>query len=203
MLHKIHKDGVDLACEDHELHVFLAEGWELVPDEPVVVHEESSVDPELRLVAMNKGGDIRLCEINQVKWMLSLGWSTVEGNENGTDERNLAGISAEGLSGPAEERGPTSGGPGREAGPDGPSDDHDPEQTRGPEADLTPVDDLTPEEAQTVKLAEAMLALDKDNDAHWTGLGLPRINHLEKVLGVKELTKADLEKAIPGFKRPE
>lgn len=194
MLIKINKNGRDLACEPDELPSFLAAGWAETPLEEVEAPVEE-VDPDLRLVAMTKDGDIRLCEIAQIKWMESLGWKPVEGT--GHDEGNGSGLTAEGQGGPAEERGPSGGRAGRDSGTDGSVDGNDSEPSDGNE------EDLTPEEAKIVKLREALLALDPKDDNVWTGLGLPRVNNLERVTGFKEITKAEIEQAVPGFKRPE
>ena len=54
-------------------------------------------------------------------------------------------------------------------------------------------------------LAEAirtvLAGLDPDDDSHWTLTGLPAMAPIEAVLG-KDVSRADVTAALPGFKRP-
>lgn len=191
------KRGTDiLRCEERQLKRYLEKGWTIYV-EPEEAPPKNIYHRETSLVSMVKDGNIRLCTVNQAARMREAGWKEAEGNDHGEHEHegDLGGSGEpEGDSSPAEERGADLGEPGSDSGPGGPEAGSHDEPPEGGE-------DL--EDEQTVKVREALLSLDPKNDDHWTGLGLPRVNVVEKIVGVPELRKADLEKAIPGFKRPE
>lgn len=51
------------------------------------------------------------------------------------------------------------------------------------------------------KVKNAVLALDVNNDAHWTQTGLPNINYLKIVSATPDLTREMVEAAVPGYNR--
>jgi len=50
-------------------------------------------------------------------------------------------------------------------------------------------------------LAEAIAALDPAVDDHWTGSGLPAMNAIEKIMGDRSVTRADVEAQAAGYNR--
>jgi hypothetical protein len=54
---------------------------------------------------------------------------------------------------------------------------------------------------RTRRVREAVAALDPENDEHWTAGGVPRIDAVEKALGRAGLTRAEVERAVPGYTR--
>jgi hypothetical protein len=53
------------------------------------------------------------------------------------------------------------------------------------------------------RLREAVTSLDSLDDENWTADGRPRIDAVEKAFGRSGVTRADVDKAAPGFIRPE
>jgi hypothetical protein len=52
------------------------------------------------------------------------------------------------------------------------------------------------------QIAEALELLDPTDDNHWTAAGLPSMDAVADALGVGGFSRADVEAANPGFKRP-
>lgn len=52
------------------------------------------------------------------------------------------------------------------------------------------------------KLARAVAALDPMDDAHWTADGKPAMVAVSQFYGATDITRADVEAAAPGFRRP-
>lgn len=53
----------------------------------------------------------------------------------------------------------------------------------------------------TAKIREALVLLDVSNTDHWTGDGLPRIDALLTLTGIKYIKRAEITDASPGFTR--
>ena len=51
------------------------------------------------------------------------------------------------------------------------------------------------------KILEALMKLDVNDDAHWTNDGLPRINIVEDILGVRNIKRVTITNAAPTFNR--
>lgn len=56
-------------------------------------------------------------------------------------------------------------------------------------------------QVQTKNLADVIKALDGKNDEHWTDAGLPAVDAVKAAFG-SDVTRAQIEKAAPGFVRP-
>jgi len=52
-----------------------------------------------------------------------------------------------------------------------------------------------------VELKRAVMALDPDNNAHWTADGLPHLTIIEEAYGSTGITRQDVEIAAPGWNR--
>lgn len=52
-----------------------------------------------------------------------------------------------------------------------------------------------------MSIAEALAQLDPENDEHWTSDGLPRIDVVQKVAGLKKLSRQEITDADPNFTR--
>lgn len=50
-------------------------------------------------------------------------------------------------------------------------------------------------------MARAIIALDPDNEDHWTEEGLPKVSVVEQAFGTAGVTRQDVESAIPGWNR--
>ena len=61
---------------------------------------------------------------------------------------------------------------------------------------------MTPEEFEG-KIKSAATQLDHENDEHWTKGGEPDIATIAKLSGIDSLKRADIDKALPDFKRQE
>lgn len=67
-----------------------------------------------------------------------------------------------------------------------------------------PKPDEQPNKLQTLgneRLAAALRQLDPENDEHWTKIGKPAMSALEQFYGSSDITRADVEAAIPDFNR--
>lgn len=53
----------------------------------------------------------------------------------------------------------------------------------------------------TQKILDALKALDVENSNHWTADGLPRLDTVKMQASDQSITREDVEKAAPGFKR--
>lgn len=51
------------------------------------------------------------------------------------------------------------------------------------------------------KLRNALLALDVNDDAHWTEKGFPKMAIVEKIYGSKDVNKEHVEFVLPGWNR--
>lgn len=51
------------------------------------------------------------------------------------------------------------------------------------------------------RIRKALGRLDRGKDAHWTGTGLPKVAAVAKLARLADLTRADIDKAAPGFTR--
>lgn len=79
--------------------------------------------------------------------------------------------------------------------PEDDGDENDNEETDGqgtPDGDGVAV-----EEVLYKQIAEAVEMLEDGNDEHWTSRGEPQMKVLEDILGTKDFTRADVEKANP------
>ena len=54
---------------------------------------------------------------------------------------------------------------------------------------------------QRDEILAAFTLLDKDNDDHWTEEGLPLVDVIAELTGIKNIKRADIEAAQPGFRR--
>lgn len=65
------------------------------------------------------------------------------------------------------------------------------------------VPELEPEPVleMSEKIAGAVRGLDPENDEHWTEAGLPAMAAVEDVVGSKDIKRADVEAAEPGWDR--
>ncbi len=52
-----------------------------------------------------------------------------------------------------------------------------------------------------MNINEALATLDPDNDAHWTGDGMPRMDVLQKLTNVPDLSRTQVTNAAPDFSR--
>ena len=57
------------------------------------------------------------------------------------------------------------------------------------------------EPEMTEKIAAAVRGLNPENDEHWTGAGLPAMAAVEDLVGSKDIKRADVEAAVPGWDR--
>lgn len=53
----------------------------------------------------------------------------------------------------------------------------------------------------TDPMVKAVLSLDPANDEHWTGQGKPAMSAVEKAFGSADITRADVDKAMPDWDR--
>lgn len=82
-------------------------------------------------------------------------------------------------------------------------DDLDDDDSDDPDEDDDPEDDDPDEDdADETSIGDVLEQLDPANDDHWTEAGLPAMAVVEKLLG-RNVSRADVEAAAPGFKRPE
>ncbi len=58
-----------------------------------------------------------------------------------------------------------------------------------------------PGDGQEGPVAAALRQLDPANDEHWTADGKPKMAAVEAVLGRSDVTRADVDAALPGFNR--
>lgn len=56
-------------------------------------------------------------------------------------------------------------------------------------------------EFRTGRIVESVKALDSNNDEHWTADGRPRMDAVEKAFGSADISRADVELALPSFNR--
>lgn len=54
---------------------------------------------------------------------------------------------------------------------------------------------------QVLKIQDSLKALDPTADDHWTDAGLPRVDAIATATGIPNVTRKDIEKAIPGWNR--
>jgi len=138
---KIVKEGEYLLVEEHHLERFLPEGWEIEKEEEILeVPDREGVKTEL--VSLEKDGDIRLYEINQVKAAKLAGWKEAGGQHGAQSEDHDSRQGApEGHSGDSEGSGPDLGeqGSGSGSGPEAGPHDEPPEGRE----DLKPVKKTT------------------------------------------------------------
>lgn len=57
-------------------------------------------------------------------------------------------------------------------------------------------------DARMVRIKAALLALDPDNDEHWTQAGLPTVQAIEQALDDPTINRRDIEDALPDYERP-
>jgi len=109
---------------------------------------------------------------------------------NGGDQVQADGSVQDGQEG--VRGGPGSDTEGAEETPDGGSD-------AGAETGEAGPDDATGNGARS--LAEAVQALDPENDDHWTNGGQPKVDAVASQLGRTDVTRAQVEAAAPGYNR--
>ena len=78
-------------------------------------------------------------------------------------------------------------------------DDHALIMFRSGVVDLLATKEPAPE--TTGDIATALGQLDPENDDHWTGSGLPAMAAVEERVGSKDIKRADVEAALPGWNR--
>ncbi len=57
------------------------------------------------------------------------------------------------------------------------------------------------ENPESAKIKAALTVLDPDNDEHWTALGAPRVDAVAELTGNAAVTRADLDREMPGLDR--
>lgn len=61
--------------------------------------------------------------------------------------------------------------------------------------------ELSTDDPKMLMIIDALKALDPTSDEHWTDAGLPRVDAVAEASKVADVTRTDIEKAIPGWTR--
>ena len=61
--------------------------------------------------------------------------------------------------------------------------------------------ELSTDDPKMLMIIDALKALDPTSDEHWTDAGLPRVDAVAEGSKVADVTRSDIEKAIPGWTR--
>lgn len=61
--------------------------------------------------------------------------------------------------------------------------------------------ELATDDPKMLMIIDALKALDPTSDEHWTDAGLPRVDAVAEASKVADVTRTDIEKAIPGWNR--
>lgn len=93
---------------------------------------------------------------------------------------------------------PAAGSQGSVPGGDGHTDPGLPPQEHNEEQ---PVDGTPGPVNPNPKLLKAVESLDPENDAHWTGQGLPKVAVVSDAYGEDSVTRKDVESVAPGYDR--
>lgn len=105
---------------------------------------------------------------------------------------------------PAPDGEEPAGAEGGDAGgiPDGDGHEESLTKDEDPEQDQSPAEDAKQEGPElNEKLQRAILALDSENDQHWTKDGKPAMTAVEGIYGSTAITRAQVEAAYPGYNR--
>lgn len=93
-------------------------------------------------------------------------------------------------------------------GPDGDSTHSESESLREENTTMAGGDNVTggshtvtETHPKVLKLRRVLMALDPKDDSQWNEAGLPKLSAVEKGYGAADVTRADLEAAIPGWDR--
>lgn len=193
-LFEIKKGDTTLMVEEHQLPNYESKGFVVVKRDLPGSPDEVPGIPK-GLVKIIKGDDTLLIEPVQLPRFLTLGYKEAEDGKVDSDQGSGSPNGSEGA--------PTGG------SPDGGAERWDSQSASGAEAPDEQAggqEDLTPAErvalAKIEQIQNALGGLDPLDDKIWTKHGAPRVAAVSDAAGFP-VTQDDIEKAWPGFTRPE